>query len=201
MGYFPPDHGSHSNLAVDDHTIYHTDARGDARYPPKAGGAGASGSWPINVTGSAGSASSASSSTYANNANTIDGQTWNWSDIGLQTYFWASSDGNNVYVTWEGNWSRNTHDHSAKYSWLFGLAHVDVGTLAAATAYGPWTFGHSLQGNAPKMVTITGTYDDGANSILTSVGNLWDGTNVLITARNINGSENEACALCMIAWV
>lgn len=201
MGYLPADHGILADLGVDHHGLYQTDADGDARYPPKAGGAGASGTWGINVTGSAGSANTASSSTYATYASSVDGQVWNWSDIGLQTYFWGSSDGNNVYVMWEGNWARNTHNHNGKYGIIFGLAHVDVGTLAAATAYGPWTFGHSLAGNAPKMVTITATYDDGVHSIVTSVGNLWDGTNVLICARNVNGTEAEACALCMIAWV
>lgn len=199
MGYFPPDHGSHSNLAVDDHTQYHTDARGDVRYPPKAGGAGSSGTWGINVTGSAGSANTATSSTYATHANTVDGQTWNWSDIGLQTYFWASSDGNNVYVTWEGNWARSNHNHNGQYGAIHGSFHYDVGTLAASTAYGPWTFPHSLAGGAPAMAVITGTYDDGVHSIVTSVGNLWDGTNVQVTARNL-ATSGEACALCMIAW-
>jgi hypothetical protein len=45
MAHFPADHGYYSNLGADDHTQYHTDARGDVLYPPKAGGAGASGSW------------------------------------------------------------------------------------------------------------------------------------------------------------
>jgi hypothetical protein len=200
MGYLPNDHGNLTALGADDHTAYHTDADGDARYPPKAGGAGSSGTWPINISGRANSSvNSATYSTTANQASSVDSQVWNWSDIGLQTYFWASSDGGNIYVTWEGNWARSNHNHSGKYGWVFGSFHYDVGTLAASTAYGPWTFPHGLQGNAPRMSVITGTYDDGVNSIGTSVGNLWDGTNTLVTARNY-ATSGEACALCMISW-
>lgn len=198
MGYFPPDHGLLTNLNADDHPQYQTDAEADARYPG-LGGSGASGTWPINITGRAGSASSAGSSTLATNASSVDSQVWNWSDIGLQTYFWGSSDGGNVYVTWEGNWARASHGHQGKYGNVFGSFHYDVGTLAATTAYGPWTFPHGLQGNTPRMSVITGTYDDGVHSIVTSVGNLWDGTNTLVTARNV-ASSGEACALCMISW-
>jgi hypothetical protein len=199
MAHLPADHGAHTNLAADDHTQYQTDADGDALYPPKAGGAGSSGTWSINITGSAGSASTAGSSTYATYASKVDNQTWNWSDIGLQTYFWGSSDGNNVYVMWEGNWARSNHNHNAKYGIIFGYMHYDVGTLNAGTTHGPWTFGHSLGGNSPRMAVTTGTYDDGTHSIVASIGNLWDTVNVKVTARN-SGTANEACALCMIAW-
>jgi len=201
MAYFPPDHGNYSGLTADDHTQYHTDARGDVLYPPKAGGAGASGTWPINVTGNAGYATTVNTSTTATNSSTIDGQPFTWAEADqLYTYLWGCSDGNQGYVTWEGNWARSGHNHAAKYSWLFGSYHFDVGTLAASTAYGPWTAPHYLQGNAPRMAVITGTYDDGVHSLVTSVGNLWDGTNVQITARNVSAA-NEACALCLVDFV
>jgi hypothetical protein len=200
MGYFPPDHGNYTDLLADDHTNYDNDYRGDLRHPPKAGGAGASGTWPISITGNAGTATTVNTSTTANNSSTIDGQPFAWAAVGIQTYLWGCSDGNQGYVTWEGNWARAGHNHAGKYSWLFGSFHYDVGVLAASTSYGPWTFPHYLQGNAPRMAVITGTYDDGVHSIVCSVGNLWDGTNVLVTARNVSAA-NEACALCMLDFV
>jgi hypothetical protein len=47
---FTTDHGSLGGLGDDDHTQYHTDSRGDARYPRKDG-TGATGTWPIHITG------------------------------------------------------------------------------------------------------------------------------------------------------
>lgn len=199
MAHFPNDHGLYTDLSADDHPQYQTDADGDARYP-RRDGSGSSGQWPISITGNAGTAGYANSSSYANYASSLDSQVWNWSDAGLQTYFWGSSDAGNCYVTWEGNWARAGHNHAGKYGWVFGLAHFDAGSLAAATAYGPWTVGHGLQGNAPKMSVATGTYDDGVHSIVTSIGNLWDGTNVLVTARNV-ASSAESCFICVVSWV
>lgn len=82
------DHGRLIGLGDDDHTQYHNNARGDARYPLKTNGTGASGTWPINITG---------------NAQAVDGQSFSWSDSGtIPTYFWGTSTNGWSTLIWTG---------------------------------------------------------------------------------------------------
>jgi hypothetical protein len=37
--------------------------------------------------------------------------------------------------------------------------------------------------------------------VVASIGNLWDGTNILLTARNLNVSTGEACYVSCLNWV
>lgn len=206
MSYIPSSHGNLSSLAADDHTQYHNDARGDARYPRKDG-TGASGTWPINVTGSAGSASTAGDATNTGNADYAwdwqrGGPTYgfhfHWADYGVQTYIFQSDDNANNYVRHENTMSRSNHNHDSIYGSKWSYNHVDVGTMAANTGYGPWLWGHGL-GIGPRTIIPTATYDDNTHSCVASVGNLWDATNVNICGRNVAAAA-EAVAMGFIAW-
>jgi hypothetical protein len=206
MSYLPPAHANQTALAADDHTQYHTDARGDALYPLKAG-TGASGTWPIDVTGTAASAPNADNAGSSGNADFA--MCWqrgyppygfhlHWADNGVQSYIFQSDDNANNYVIHENTFSRSGHNHNDRYGSKWGYNHVDVGTMAAATAYGPWVWGHGL-GIGPRTVMPTPTYDDNTHSCVGSIGNLWDATNVAITGRN-SGAAAEAVAMGFIAW-
>lgn len=118
-------------------------------------------------------------------------------------------DGNSAArVDWVGaNYSASGHTHGywGDHYWNQSGAHTphasnhfDVGTLAAGTAYGPWLVGHGL-GQSPSSAVAGGTYDDNTHSIVASIGNLWDGTNINVTARNV-GSNAEACALVVVSF-
>lgn len=199
MAHIPAVHANMGGRADDDHTQYHTDARGDARYPLKAG-TGASGTYPINITGSAGSASTANSSTSATSTRHHNGRKnyWNGS-VGIKTYMWGASNNGDGRVIYEANYARSDHNHSGNYGWQFGYNHVDVGTLAGSTGYGPYVIGHGC-GGSPKAAAAAAIYDDGVHSVVASVGNLWDGTNIALTVRNVNVSATEACWITQLSW-
>jgi hypothetical protein len=206
VSYLPNSHTNLGSRTADDHTQYHTDARADARYPRK-NGTGATGTWPINITGSAGSATTAGDATNTGNVDYAwdhqrGGPTYgfhlHWADQGAKTYIFQSDDNANNYVIAESTFSRASHNHDSVYGTQWGSNHVDVGTMAAGTAYGPWTWGHGL-GMNPRTVIPTGTYDDNTHSIVASIGVLWDATNVVVCGRNV-GAEAEACAMGFIAW-
>lgn len=200
MSYLPRAHVHQGGRADDDHAQYHTDADGDARYPLRDG-SGSSGTWPINVDGSAGSASYADSSGSAAGGRWINGRAFRWADVGIKTYIWGATNNGDGRVIWEGHYARSSHNHSGVYRWLFGYNHLDVGTLAGSTGYGPWAVGHGLQGNTPVGAMATCLYDDGTHSVSASIGNLWDSVNILLTARNFNVSTGEACLVSHISWV
>lgn len=206
MAYLPNIHSAQSNRDADDHPQYHTDAEGDARYPLKDG-TGASGSWGINVTGSAGYATSADDATNTGNVDfAIDHQRGYpphgfhlaWADYGPLTYLWTSDDNANNYVIHESNWSRSGHNHDDRYGVQWSYNHVDVGTIAANTTAGPWLWGHGL-GIGPRTIIPTATYDDNTHSCVASIGNLWDSVNVWVAGRNM-GAGAEAVAMGFIAW-
>jgi hypothetical protein len=202
MAHIPNVHANQTGRADDDHTQYQTDARADARYPRKAGGSGASGNYPINVTGTAASSPYAGSSSSTGGTQHMNGRKFYWNgSVGVKTYLWGASNNGDGRVIYQANYSRSDHNHSGVYSWLFGYNHLDVGTLAGSTGYGPWAVAHGLQGNAPKAAMATAIYDDGGHSVIASIGNLWDGTNILLTARNLNASAGEACWVSHISWV
>lgn len=200
MSYIPNVHALQPGLGDDDHPQYQTDARGDARYPLR-GGSGASGTWGINITGNANTAGSANSSSSAGGGRYVNGRRFWWADVGIKTYIWGATNNGDGRVIWEGHYARSSHNHAGVYSWLFGYNHIDVGTLAGSTGYGPYYVGHGLQGNAPKAAMAAAIYDDGAQSVVASIGNLWDGTNIALTVRNLNASATEACWITQIAWV
>jgi hypothetical protein len=199
MSYIPNAHVNQGGRADDDHPHYHTDARGDARYPLKAG-TGASGTYPINITGSAASAGTATSSTSATSGRYMNNRRFWWNgSVGVKTYLWGASNNGDGRVINQANYSRSDHNHSGNYGWQFGSNHFDVGTLAGSTAYGPWTVGHGA-GGTPRAAAAAATYDDGGHSVVASIGNLWDGTNIVITGRNYNVSTGEACWMTLLAW-
>lgn len=207
MSYIPASHGNLSGLAVDDHAQYHTDTDGDARYPRKDG-TGASGTWPINVTGSAGSATTAGDATNTGNVDYAwdhqrGGPTYgfhlHWADNGAQSYIFISDDNANNYVIHESNYSRAGHNHDNVYGAQWSYNHVDLGTLTANTGYGPYTWGHGL-GMGPRTCIATATYDDNTHSVVASIGDIpWDTVNTNVCARNV-GAGNEACAAGFLAW-
>lgn len=206
MSYLPDAHANQTGLSADDHNQYHTDARGDQRYPLKDG-TGASGTWPINVTGTAGYATNADDAGSTGNADfAMDWQRGyppygfhlHWADNGVQTWIWQSDDNATNWVRNENTISRAGHNHDGNYGGQWGSNHVDVGTLAAGTAYGPWVWGHGL-GAGPRTIMPTPTYDDNTHSCVASIGNLWDTVNVAVTGRNV-GAGAEAVAMGFIAW-
>jgi hypothetical protein len=98
------DHGGLTGLGDDDHTQYLNNARGDARYPLKAG-TGATGTWPIAITGDAGS---------------VDGQSFAWSNPGTwPTYFWVVTTSGSGFLL-----------HSAKIPQVFVGATTPTGMKA-----------------------------------------------------------------------
>lgn len=117
-----------------------------------------------------------------------DGFHITWSGQAPQSYFLMCSNGVNVYPVSENYYARG----------IVYYGHVNVGTLAANTGYGPWTWGHGL-GGTPSFVVAGGTYDDGVHSLVGSVGNLWDATNVQICGRNV-ASSDEACSMGFIGY-
>ena len=199
MAHFPYIHAAQAGLLDDDHTQYHNDARGDARYPLKAG-TGASGTWPISVTGSAGTATNATTSTSAGGVSTPQGRKWYWADVGPKYYIWTGVASGDNRVIWEGNWARWDHNHVGSYGYQFGYNHIDIGNLAGSTGYGPWAIGHGA-GGAPRAAMATMIYDDGAQSVVASIGNpVWDGTNIWLCARNLNVSTGEAAWISQLSW-
>lgn len=202
MAHLPNVHKNLTDLlASDDHPQYQTDADGDARYPRKDG-SGASGTYPINVSGSAASTPYAGSSGSAGGTRHMNGRKFYWNgSVGIKSYIWGASNNGDGRVIWEGHYSRSDHNHSGNYRWLFGYNHLDVGSLAGSTAYGPWAVGHGLQGNTPVAAMATCIYDDGGHSVVASIGNLWDSVNILLTARNYNVSAGETCWVSHISWV
>ena len=206
MAYLPTSHSALTNLGADDHTQYHNDTRGNARYPRKTG-TGSGGTWPIAITGNAASAASATNAAMTGNGDfAMDwergyppyGFHFAWGDPGVLTYLWVCDDNANVYLCWEGYYSRAGHNHDGIYGAQWGSNHVDVGNMAANTGYGPWVWGHGM-GISPRTVMPTPTYDDNVNSCVASIGNLWDATNVAMCGRNV-GPNDEAVALGFIAW-
>jgi hypothetical protein len=111
-----------------------------------------------------------------NSAARVDWVGANYSGVGHGHGYWGDH-------AWNQSWTHQGHANQ----------HVDVGTLAANTGYGPWVWGHNL-GTTPAMCLSNGTYDDGVQSISTSIGNLWDSVNVAVTARNV-ASSAESCAI------
>ena len=68
--------------------------------PPQPGGTGASGTWPISVSGNAATASQLNSTAGAG--------TYNWSgQAGQPTWLWGGNDGTNFYVYNPSNFSVN----------------------------------------------------------------------------------------------
>lgn len=198
-----------------------------AQDAPTKAGAGAGGTWTINVTGTA---ATATDSTKV--AKTGDGMTGALSNdgyvqvnngAGFVSHYPGQSVASMASFSYAGAYGmRFTADWSALSGGLAPLqigaprdgnsaatvdwvrngahksVHVDVGTLAASTGYGPWAWGHNI-GNLAGAVA-SGTYDDGIHSIVASIGNpVWDGTNVWVTARNVS-TANEACAVCVMCF-
>lgn len=199
MAHIPAVHANMGGRADDDHPQYHTDARGDARYPLKDG-TGASGTYPINVTGSASSASTANSSSSAGSTRHMNGRKFWWNgSVGFRTYLWGASNNGDGRVIYEANYSRADHNHSGNYGWQFGYNHIDVGNCAGSTAYGPFVIAHGAGGNL-RGAAATALYDTGVHSLVASVGNLWDGTNIALTIRNLNVSAGDTGWISTLAW-
>ena len=115
--------------------------------PTRTGG-NASGTWGINITGSA---SSASSATEATNANKLrrDGSstpmTFHWNgQSGQPSWLWGSNDGTNIYVY-------NPSNFSVNYA-------TSAGNATTATS------ASSCSGNAASASTVTINYNNNSNS-------------------------------------
>lgn len=103
-----------------------------------------------------------------------------------------------VTVDWvRGDRAAATHSHT-RHQAGYNILTVDLGTLNAGVAYGPWTVAHGL-GTTPGVVICCPYGDDGVHSIVGSIGG-WDAANVTFTARNVGGA-NEACGMTIVAFV
>ena len=109
--------------------------------PTRTGG-NASGTWGINITGSAGSASSATNATnasYLRRNGSSTPMTFHWNgQSGQPTYLWGSNDGTNVYV------------------WNPSNFNVNYATSAGSAS--------SCSGNAASASTVTINYNNNSNS-------------------------------------
>ena len=78
--------------------------------PPQSGGTGASGTWPIGVSGNAATASKLNSTGGAG--------TYNWSgQAGQPTWLWGGNDGTNFYVYNPSNFSVNYAGSAGSVPW------------------------------------------------------------------------------------
>lgn len=146
--------------------------------PTKTGG-GASGTWAINVTGS------------ADNSDRWDGAHLVWSGQGVLEWYLMSNDG-----VWFYPVNRGTHGH-IRGSSGYNVVHINAGTLSANTAYGPWTNDHGLSGL--NALVVAPFQDDGVSSVTGSV-DTWAGTSVTYGVRN-HGSSAEACYVALIPFI
>lgn len=100
-------------------------------------------------------------------------------------------------VDWvQGNFSADTHVHT-RLGAGYSLMLVSLGSLAADTAYGPYTVNHGL-GQTPGLVLCSAYADDNTHSIVGSVG-AWTATQVTFTARNM-GNNAETCSMGLVAF-
>ncbi|WP_449413226.1 hypothetical protein [Pandoraea soli] len=109
-------------------TLASSDVTGALGYsPPQPGGSGASGTWPISVSGNAATASKLISTAGAG--------TYNWSGQGGQpSWLWGSNDGTNFYVWNPSNFSVNYANSAGSAPWA-GISSKPVVISDVAGGY------------------------------------------------------------------
>lgn len=201
------DHGLLQGRDDDDHPQYHTDARGDARYP-RRDGTGASGNWGINVTGNADTVDGLHANTGQGNQvignqlvrtqasgytmlGYINSSSGNEGNASAPGRVWGTNGSDSYLRSYQTAYLRYGHGHY-RHDGGYNVIAFDVGTLTAGTSYGPWVAGHGL-GQTPG-ISLSDVYgDDGVHSIDTGIG-VHDGVNCQFNAKN-NHNSNEACSI------
>ena len=133
--------------------------------PPQPGGTGASGTWPISVSGNAATASQLNSTAGAG--------TYNWSgQAGQPTWLWGGNDGTNFYVYNPSNFSVN---------------------YAGSAGSVPWT-GVSGRPTAVAAFQYSGNVGDGVGGALAATALVQVATdNTVRIYRNTNCNWNCDC--------
>jgi hypothetical protein len=148
----------------------------DAR--PGLGGAGAAGTWPISITGSAGYAAG------AGNADTVDGMHFQGHDRGESLpYLWGSGDGGGDNRLMHASRLGGTHSHNPSQSGITVLHH-GFGSLAAGQTKSQ-VFGRANDQYPTVSVQHPSTY------IYAVISSLDNGT-YTVEVRNGTSSTNHA---------
>jgi hypothetical protein len=141
----------------------------------RTNGAGASGTWGINITGSAGYAPS------AGNADTVDGHHFQGADRGESLpYLWGSGDGGGDNRLMHASRLGWTHGHNPSQSGI-GVIHHNFGSLAAGQEKAQ-RFGRSndqfpvvsVHHSSSYIVAVIHSLDDGGFTV--EVRNTTSGT-------------------------
>jgi len=129
-------------------------------YSPTLTGGNASGTWSINVNGSAGSATNA---TYAGNSNQLNGRTFAWAgQSGQPAWLWGSNDGTNVYVWNPSNFAVASATNASYAS--------NAGAAGSATNAGQATFASSATNSTGAISAWTSNAASGSGAFPMTIG-------------------------------